>query len=206
MKTWDIMICSIPHRDRTMTELLAELDTQTRRGVGVIAFRDNLETQYGSKIAQMLDHSKADYVSCIDDDDMVAPDFIRRIHAALQEDPDYVGFPVRYTRDGDLQKPVHHSLRYHVWEDREEALVRDITQFNPIRRELALLGEWYAAERRWADGVRASGRCVKEVWIDDPMYYYRHNTSDFFQTARQPYPPGSYPRLPEYPWLTVLEP
>jgi hypothetical protein len=119
--TWDIMICSIPHRDRSMNELLGELDAQMRPGVGVIAFRDNLETQYGSKIAQMIAHSQADYVSCVDDDDMVAPDFIRRVTAALKEEPDYVGFPVRYTRDGDLQKPVLHSLRYHVWEDREGA-------------------------------------------------------------------------------------
>lgn len=201
------MICSIPHRDVTMCELLGELDTQMQPGVGVIAFRDNLEKQYGDKIAGMIAHSRADYVSCIDDDDSVAPDFVRRIMGALEEKPDYVGFRVRFTSDGDPQKPVEHSLRHGVWETRDDVIVRDITQFNPIRRELAQLGYWgggYAAECRWADGVRETGRCTKEVYIPEEMYYYRHRTNDFFQTARSPY--TSYPRLPAYPWLTVLEP
>ena len=83
--TWDILICSIPHRDPTMLELLAELDRQMAPGVGVIAFRDNLETPYGAKIAGMLAHSTADYVSCVDDDDMIAPDYITRITAALED-------------------------------------------------------------------------------------------------------------------------
>lgn len=205
--TWDIMICSIPHRDRTMHELLAELDTQMQPGVGVITFRDNLQTQYGAKIAAMIAYSDADYVSCIDDDDLVAPDFIRRVQAALEEKPDYVGFRVRFTADGDLQKTVEHSLRHRVWETREDMIVRDIAQFNPIRRELALLGTWeggYAAEARWANEVRASGKCVTEAFIADEMYYYRHQGGDTFLTVRSPR--ESCPPLPEYPWLTVLEP
>jgi len=205
--SWDLMICSIPHRDVTMCELLAELDAQMRPGVGVIACRDNLQAHYGDKIAIMLAHSRADYVSCIDDDDMVAPDFIRRIQAALESRPDYVGFAVRYTISGELHLPVEHSLRYRCWENREGILVRDIVQFNPMRRELALLGTWaggYAADGRWAEGVRASGRCVTEVFIPEQMYHYRYDPGDYFNTPRDPLP--AVPPLPEYPWLTVLEP
>jgi hypothetical protein len=205
--SWDIMIASIPHRDVTMCELLAELDAQMRPGVGVIACRDNLRALYGDKIAMMLAHSRADYVSCIDDDDMIAPDFIRRIQAALEDEPDYVGFAVRYTVDGHPYLPVEHSLRYRCWENRETILVRDIVQFNPIRRELALLGTWaggFAADGRWADGVRASGQCVTEVFIPEQMYYYRFRADDHFSIQRNPV--ESYGPLPEYPWLTVLEP
>jgi hypothetical protein len=207
LPSWDLLICSIPHRDATMCELLGELDAQMRPGVGVITFRDNLQVAYGDKIARMLAYSTADYVSCVDDDDMIAPDFIRRVQAALESRPDYVGFQVRYTSGGHPQVPVEHSLRYRSWENREHILVRDIVQFNPIRRELALLGTWeggYAADGRWAEGVRASGQCKTEVFIPGQMYYYRYNPEDYFRSPREPL--AAVPPLPEYPWLTVLEP
>lgn len=209
--TWDILICSIPHRDATMCALLGELDCQMRPGVGVIAYRDNLQVGYGSKCAALTRTSQADYVSFIDDDDMVAPDFIRRVLAALGEEPDYVGFPVRFTMNGALQMPVEHSLRHGCWKNGGDMLKRDIAQFNPIRRELAVMGNWedgsergWGAEVRWADSVRATGLCKNEVWIPDPMYYYQWSPGDFFQTKREPLP--LVPPLPEYPWLTVLEP
>jgi hypothetical protein len=86
-------------------------------------------------------------------------------------------------------------------------LKRDITQFNPIRRELALLGEWegqYEAERRWGDRVRETGLCVTEEWLPDPVYYYRESTNDTFVTGRQSLPPEQIPPLPSYPWLGSL--
>lgn len=206
--TWDILICSIPHRDATMLELLAELDRQMIPGVGVIAYRDNLQTPYGGKIAAMLAHSQADYVSCVDDDDMIAPDYVARITGALEGKPDYVGFVVRWTTDGVPQRRIEHTMRHGAgWRDLENVLIRDLSEKNPMRRDLALLGPWeggYEAERRWANGVRASGQCVTEAWIDAELYYYRYRTGDYFKTPREPLP--EVRPLPAYPWLTVLGP
>ena len=101
---------------------------------------------------------------------------------------------------------VEHSLRHGRWENRDSILLRDLSEKNPIRRELALLGPWdgaYEAEKRWADGVRASGRVITEAWIDKPMYYYQYSPSDYFKTPREPMPPP-LPALPSYPWLEVL--
>lgn len=206
--TWDILTCSIPHRDGMLLDLLAEFDRQMIPGVGVIVCRDNLQATYGGKTAAMLAHSTADYVSCVDDDDMIAPDYVARIWEALQSKPDYVGFVIRWTIDGVRKPRVEHTLRHGPgWHDYGHLLTRDISEKNPIRRDLALLGPWeggYEAERRWADGVRASGRCVTEVWIDAELYYYRFRDGDYFQTPRSPLP--VVPDLPSYPWLTVIAP
>lgn len=206
--TWDILITSIPHRHAKLCALLAELDCQLPvPGVGVRLYRDNLEHGYGNKTQDLINSSAASWVSCADDDDMVAPDFVARVMAALESDPDYVGFPVRWTRDGALQAPVEHSLRHGGWHDSADLLKRDIAQFNPIRRELALLGVWeggYEAERRWGDAVRASGKVMTEVWIDEPVYYYQESPSDTFKTERQPWPAEQIPLLPSYPWLTAI--
>lgn len=209
MAIWDILIASIPHRHATLLPLLAELDRQLQPGVGVIMYRDDLEASYGAKTQALVRASSARYVSCADDDDMVAPDFIAKVLRALAHDPvpDYVGFRVKWTRDGVEQVPVYHSLQCGGWRNLPDRLERDIAQFNPIRRELSLLGTWEGgngAEVRWGSQVRATGQCRSEVFIDEPLYWYQEKLSDTFLTPRQPL--GAMPELPSYPWLRQIGP
>ena len=203
-----MLITSIPHRHASLLALLAELDRQLPvPGAAVRVYRDNLQASYGDKSQALIDSSRADYISFTDDDDLVAPDFVSRVMAVLQDEPDYVGFPVRWTVDGEQQRPVEHSLRHGCWEDRAGMLVRDIAQFNPVKRELALLGRWeggYQAERRWGDQVRATGRVKTEAWIPDAMYYYQDSPADTFMICRQPFAEADIPLLPSYPWLTSI--
>lgn len=212
-RIWDILITSIPHRHAMLCDLLAELNGQIGdvtslfdHPVEVILYRDNLETSYGDKTQFLMETSRADYVSCIDDDDMVAPDFVRRVLAALETKPDYVGYPVLWTQDGVPQIRVQHSLRKYGWGQDANMVWRDISEKNPIRRELALLGRFsggWEAERDWCRVIRDSGRCTTEVWIDDPMYYYREVRDVSFRAKREPMP-EPLPALPSYPWLTVI--
>lgn len=211
--TWDILITSIPHRHEMLCGLLAELNGQIEnnstlidRPVGVILYRDNLERSYGDKTQTLMETSTADYVSCVDDDDMVAPDFIRRVLAALETKPDYVGYPVFWTRDGVPQIRVEHSLRHYGWGHDANMVWRDLSEKNPIRRELALMGRFsggWEAERRWGDLIRQSGRCKTESWIADPMYYYREAPDISFRATREPME-LPLPVLPRYPWLGVI--
>ena len=206
--TWDILIATIPHRHESLCGLLAHLHRQMKQGVGVRLYRDNLEVSYGGKCATLLASSEAEYVSFLDDDDTVTQDYMHRVCRALRWHPDYVGFLVRYTIDGEPGPRVEHSLRHTGWVNTQEILTRDIVHFNPIRRELALLGTWEGgngADRRWADGVRASGKVQREKWISHPVHCYQERTADNFLTPREPVR-GPLPQLPAYPWLTILEP
>jgi glycosyltransferase involved in cell wall biosynthesis len=209
--TWDLLIASIPHRHETLCELLACLDAQITAcealgRVGVLLYRDNLTVSYGEKTAALVAASEADYVSCIDDDDLLSPDGLARVLIALGSEPDYVGFAIGWTRDGEQKIPVEHSLRHPRWEDGPERLLRSVMQFNPIRRELAVAGQWsggYGAEKAWGDRVIATGRCQTEAWIPPPpVYLYREKTGDTFLTGRQAL--ADVKPLPAYPWLTVL--
>jgi hypothetical protein len=212
---WDILITSIPHRHELLCGLLAELSCQREAlfgpdadgsKVGALLYRDNLELPYGDKTGVLMRASRAQYVSCIDDDDLPGPGYMSWIWAALASRPDYVGYPVRWTRDGVAQLRIEHSLRHGGWGADDGLLKRDLSEKNPIRRELALLGSWsggYEAEARWAAEVRATGRVRTEAWIPEPVYWYRESTADTFQTPRQPFP-GLLPELPSYPWLMVI--
>jgi hypothetical protein len=213
-RVWDILVTSVPHRHEKLAGLLAELDRQLSElfgpgpvwPAGVLLYRDNLQASYGAKTGALIRASAAEYVSCIDDDDLPEPGYAAWIWAALASRPDYVGYPVRWTRDGQPQARVEHSLRHGEWVNGEDVICRDISEKNPIRRELALLGPWeggYEAEKRWAGAVRASGQCLTEVWVPEPLYWYREDTADTFTTSREPWA-GPLPELPSYPWLTLM--
>jgi glycosyltransferase involved in cell wall biosynthesis len=205
--TWDILICSILHRTDMLDELLGELERQLVPGVGVRVFRDNLETVYGEKCQRLLNASTADYVSFLDDDDWIAPDFIASIMEAFEQEPDYVGFKVRYTVDGHPQVPVFHTLKYGGWVNNPEALYRDIVHFNPIRRDLAIQGQWEGgdgADRRWADQIRALGIVKDEVYIDRELHHYRNRTWDTFTRSSLQEPLAEAPARPHYPYVKWL--
>jgi hypothetical protein len=203
--TWDILIPTIPHRHDKFVDLLEILKPQITPGVGVIAYLDNLQAQYGPKCQALGEASNAEYVSWLSDDDKPRDDFVEKIRAALDERPDYVGYKVRFTEDGVPQRPVIHSLRYKGWDDQPDAYYRDIVHFNPMRRELALQATFRGndiSDREWADDLRAVG-CVKtEVFIDDEILHYKHTLADFILTQRRPM--EDPPARPEYPFLRYI--
>lgn len=221
MSLWDILICSVVKRTDDLCSLLAYLSEQIVDGVTVTVCLDNCELSYPAKSQKLLDNASSLYVSFIDDDDTVAPDYIPEIMSILAVHrlkfgvfPDYVGYNVLYTKDGEQVLPVQHSLHYKGWnviDEDPEVLTRDIVQFNPIKRELALLGKWedpgWQADWRWANQVRASGQVKTQAFIPAMMYHKRDRTGSDFRdghTARSARPAegwASDSRLPRYPWL-----
>jgi glycosyltransferase involved in cell wall biosynthesis len=205
--TWDILIPTIPHRHDRLCELLAELDRQWQPGLTVRVLRDNLEranrASHGKR-QDLVQAARGEYVCFIDDDDWVAPDYIARIMTALGEHPDYVGFQVLFTEDGQQHYLDDHSLRHGRFGQDGNRLLRDISHINPMLRELALLVEWSdQTDEEWVDAVRATGRVKTEVYISAEMYHYRRSSSDGWLTSRAPMTPP-LPAVPIYPWLEVI--
>lgn len=216
MTTWDILLPTLPHRHDMMCALLAEIGRQWQPGLGMIIYRDNLRRAGNASYAKWQDlqeMSQADYTSFIGDDDWIAPDFVTSVMRALEAGPDYVGFPVRYTRDGIPQMRVEHSLRHGTWADDPYCLYRDIVHHNPIRRDLALLATWRTdtqeADRCWAADLRATGLVKAEEWIPEPVYWYQETGASWSRWGDHiPYQPMAAEEikpLPEYPWLTVRD-
>lgn len=210
---YQILIPTIPHRHEKLVHLLGVLDAQMHsdmvqdEGVRALLWRDNLEATYEQKLQGLMDAATGEYVSVLQDDDMVAPNFLDTVLDALDANPDQVGWPVRYTEAGVLQCPVIHSIRCGGWYATASGYYRDFMYFNPMKRELAQQVRFRGpyCDEEWAQDHRALGAVKTEEFIDEEIFWYQRDSSDNFHTPRQPFAPGDILPLPEYPWLDILE-
>lgn len=211
--TWDILVAALYCRAGLLNRLLSELGRQMVPGMGVHVFLDNREYDISYKRKLLVESSEADYVCFIDDDDWIRHDYVAWIMPALRESPDYVGFRVDYTEDNKRQRPAYHSLKHGHWFDTKHGLYRDLSHLNPIRRELALRGDWTGTYHNgsgedigWAESLRKLDIVKSEIFLDQELYWYRHDRSNNFdwcvQYGRMDFPP---PR-PEHEWVTWIEP
>ena len=133
----------------------------------------NPRLSLGENRQRLIEVSHAEYVCFVDDDDLVAPDYVSTILPLL--DRDYVGFKVQLYNDGVPDLPTYHSLVYDHWFQNEHGYYRHISHLNPIRRELALLVPMEGGvgeDHRWADRLYATGKVRTEHFIDRVMYHY----------------------------------
>ena len=215
MTTWSLLVATIPHRHEYLCNLLRNLDRQAQPGFNVIVYRTRVlavqrpEARLARKMQVLLEASSGEYVSHMDDDDHPASDFVPAIMKALEDKPDYVGFPVLYTVDGNPQLPVEHSLRHKGWYQHEGILCRDISHLNPMRRELAMQARFdnkpdHGTDGMWAEELRAKDIVKTEVYIDRVMYHYDFRSGQSFLNRKQPWPHAKLPDRPQYPWLTWI--
>jgi Glycosyl transferase family 2 len=193
--------------ERLLSGLLPQVDDADGQ-VTVDALWNNGERPVGRVRQDLLDHSRGEYVSFLDDDDEVPDYFVKRV-LPLLDGADYIGWRQELWRDGRLERPVTHSLRFGKWVDMPEAFNRDITHFNPMRRALAVQGrfagehEWWSEDWAWARQIR--GRVKTEHFVDEVMLFQRWDPADNTGPARRPADdPAQFTRLevtsPHFSW------
>jgi predicted O-methyltransferase YrrM len=181
--TWTILIPTLGERHEKFRRLMSVLMPQVDAAGGQVKVlaRWNEGTPGLPQIRQELVEAAAtDYVSFIDDDDMVPGDFVPTVLAALDEQPDYVGWQVQYFADGKLSGVADHSLRHGQWREEMKPyrLLRDISHINPMRTEIARLADFRTVpagqveDRPWVAQIRATGALKTEVYIPRVMYHY----------------------------------
>lgn len=180
MPTWDILILTMPSRAKWMDRLMAMLVPQTNHAPGVSIWTRMCDPALtlGENRERLRQLSKAKYISFIDDDDLVASDYVSAIVPLL--DCDYVGFNVQCTVDGVPLQPTYHSLTYKDWHSDDQGHYRDISHLNPMRRSLALLAPMeggHGEDYRWAERMRKLGVVKTEHYIDRVMYYYEYRSN-----------------------------
>ena len=92
---WSILIPTLGYRQGKFLSLVDHLLPQMVDGVEIVAAH-NHGAPVGVLRQNLLMAAEGEYVSFIDDDDMVSGDYVSSIMAALESSPDVVGFTVAY--------------------------------------------------------------------------------------------------------------
>ena len=175
---WSILIATLAHRKDSLAALLRVLLPQAERFPGqveVVALRNRGALTVGEYRQKLLEDARGKYVSFVDDDDLVAGDFVTAVLAAMVGEPDYVAFRHQMYSGGVPEPRVTITgLSFGGWRDTDVAMVRDVTHINPVRAELArkagfgryVLGE----DAAYDDALRPLLKT--EAVIDRVLYHY----------------------------------
>jgi hypothetical protein len=184
---WTILIPTIGQREHLLLRLLDVLLPQLEPYAGevrVLAWRNNGSPALGEIRDALVRDAGSEYVSFIDDDDLVPEYYVAEVVHALRGRPHHVGFQLEYTTDDGNPEVVDHSLRHGRWHSgKDGTLLRDFTHIDPIRRDIAMRGTFVvrrpgrAEDRFWVKQVRQF--LASEAYVPRIMYHYlwRSDTS-----------------------------
>lgn len=165
-----------------LSKLMACLEPQLKDfpEVELIAKEFTTNTTLGENRQALAELATGDYVSFIDDDDLVADDYVATIYPLL-DGVDMIGFMVACYNDGTYWMAARHSLNNPKpgWYENGTAY-RDINEKNPILREKALQVKWeggYSCDSHWAGRMRDLGLLQTENFINRPMYTYLYRST-----------------------------
>jgi glycosyltransferase involved in cell wall biosynthesis len=179
-----ILLCTVISRAALFAKLHEHLLAQAKdKPVEVLVACDNKEISIGKKRQNLLEQATGDYVAYIDDDDWTSETYVDDILAALELNPDCVGFLITCTTNGHSPKKAIASMRYKEWGENQDgyAHTRSPYQKTPVRREIALKVGFpdlrYAEDRVYSRGITALIKT--EVFIDKVCYFYRYSFENF---------------------------
>lgn len=132
----------------------------------------------GANRQAMIEEAAGEYVSFVDDDDLVAEDYVSSI-LPLLDGVDYIGFQLQLYMDGIERGATFHSLQHNGWYENGGSFYRDFSHLNPIRRELALQAPFEGSggeDTRWADRIRGLQIVKTEHYVPKIMYHYYFRT------------------------------
>ncbi len=184
--TWDILVPTLGERRASFERLMGTLLPQTEAyggRVGVVGYYNNGYPGLPTIRQHMVLGSPADYVSFVDDDDLVPPYFVEEVVRALDQGPDYVGWQVQCYSDGVPTAVSYHSLEHRKWVNLPDRYLRDISHINPIRTSIARRVDFRRAapgqpeDRAWVHQLRQGNKLKTQVVIDRIMYHYLFSTS-----------------------------
>lgn len=178
-KKFSILICSLSSREDKLYRLMRVLEPQKNDDVEILIKKDNGEISIGKKRNILLEEATGDYVAFIDDDDLVAEDYVKKITEAIKSNPDCCGIQGIITFQGQDPRIFIHSLRHKEWFEQNNIYYRCPNHLNPVKRELALQVRF--PEINFGEDKDYSTRLFpllkEEVFINGVVYNYLYEKS-----------------------------
>ncbi len=183
---WSILIPAVPMRiaSTSATAQFLKLSAMASgHPVEVLMLADNKRRTVGKKRQALLDVAKGKYVSWVDDDDFVSPDYIDMLLPALDHhEPDVVVFPIDVTltsragvRRGRVDPGLDHPNE--ELQDLPILTLRKPAHLAVWKREIAVVAGF--PDLMWGeDRVFMERACaIAKTWVrvDRVLYHYMWN-------------------------------
>lgn len=184
---WTILVPTLGERRSLFVRLMDVLLPQVERAAGRVQVRawfNNGSPPLPDIRQRMVLAADSEYVSFIDDDDLVSLEYVEAILGALSYGPDYVGFLVQCYSNGAPTNIADHDLKHGEWSNPKGGrYLRDISHINPIRTGIARHADFRRAlrgrpeDRAWVDQIRRSRLLIHQEKLDRILYHYLYSTS-----------------------------
>jgi cellulose synthase/poly-beta-1,6-N-acetylglucosamine synthase-like glycosyltransferase len=181
-KLWTIAVLTIPGREQLLNRLLARLKPQLNDQVRVEVFEHPTDS-IGNKRQRALMTCKTSYISFIDDDDLVSPQYVNHILSKMKYLPDGIGFrgiitsnnikPVEFVHRAGLNyiDKVFRSSDCYIFH-------RPLNHLNPVKVEIARKIGYndsnHGEDKDYALRLAESGLITDDVFIDEFLYFYQY--------------------------------
>jgi hypothetical protein len=183
-----ILIVTMEQRKPYLARLMRVLEPQLNDRVDVLTLDG--AGMIGEKRQRLLESCDARWCCSVDDDDLVAPNYVSAILTRLDKDPDVVGFRLRYFHDGQLRGKSYHSVvanPHKKWKTvvtsrrpHEVTHYRTPNHLNPVRREMALAVGFKplnsGEDHDFSDRLYRKFPAMREEFIDEFLYTYLYRS------------------------------
>lgn len=179
-----ILIPTMKPRERLFQQVLSEVQRQIRETpeirVEVIWESDNGEMTLGQKRNVLMDRCNGKYHCFVDDDDILAPYFLKTFVPMIKSGIDYdcASFVGAHYDRGKFNKLFHHSLDYPEWDEYPDRFVRSVSPMNLIKTDIVRQVRYKdirnTEDHEFSKRLMASGLLKTEFKIDPnrPIYHY----------------------------------
>ena len=180
-----ILICTIPSRKDFLKRLLGVLDIQRRPDIEII-ISDSPVYTIGYKRNWLKDQAKGVYLQFIDDDDLVAPNYIDLQMVGINKGVDCCSLRGIITEDGLNPQIFEHSIKYGIYKTITDSLPGEVryerypNHLNCIKssiaKQFAFPEKNHGEDTDWATMIHQSGLIKTEHYILEVIYYYLYRS------------------------------
>ena len=184
MKELSILILTLPTRIDSYSNLIRTLNQQVIENnlldkVQILSLCDTKEISVGEKRNILLNKSIGRYVCFIDDDDLIATDYLIKIISAISSNADVITFCGEYIENGQTT-PFSISTIHRGNYNHPNIFYRLPNHLCPVKREIAVsclfTDKNYGEDSDYAE--RINQHIKNEFNIQDKLYFYMYDSTN----------------------------
>jgi hypothetical protein len=178
---WSICMASVPQRREIRRRVIMLLEPQlaSYNDIEFLIFEDNRKRDYGQKLQSLVNIAQGEYISFIDDDDVISESYVSTLYELMFDHVDCVTFNAHCSLNDSVTLPVYYSLSNTEPRNEESGYFRYVQHLNPVRLDKVRQVEYSGhsgADVRWSNNIRDLGLLKTENNTDKVLYYYPAST------------------------------